>query len=518
MTKRVTAVLLCLALLWGCLAGCGQEQKPGEARESASQEPAQSQSAAAEEAIPMSDRPQIDWNTAFQMEDLPDGEVSIAEIAFLKLNEDGTKTVLTVPKEKLSENLPKRLPRTRYFEQFMDPAVAEELLPVLDYALYRDCCGMCVPTARLSGSLVGEAACFLSPTYFETYSFSAQGVRRYQEPDGQTVTFLEIRIDNYKDVRDKYRRLDGLNSANAFVDNIPEGLDEAGKMFRIYRWLTETVQPYHGTGSRQEYFSRPTWSLLFDAMLDHVAVDAGYAETLTVLCNLAGIECFTVKSTDHDWNIARIDGQYYHFDPACDRGLTPADFRCFGVSDEAFQAYHGGNLEESLSFSREYCPPCPENLLPDRLDPGTDEDTPASRICAYYELRNARDANPLLLFYRMGYGREEIGTEAPKNGWIRTRVDLETLMELLRGVTTAEQAARFVAGRFERKTEGDSKLSYRAPAENPELTRLVGLEDNGDGTWTARVLRFRSITDFTPDQELVTVVLLDGAWLVADVK
>ena len=154
-----------------------------------------------------------------------------------------------------------------------------------------------------------------------------------------------------------------MNAANAFVDNFPEGLDEQAKMFHIYRWLTETVQLYHDKGSREEYFGRPTWSLLFDAMIGHFAIDAGYAETLTVICSLAGIECFTVKSADHAWNVARIDGQYYHFDAACDQGLTPADYRCFGVSDGSFRACHS-EYGEKLSFYREYCPSCPEDLYP----------------------------------------------------------------------------------------------------------------------------------------------------------
>ena len=513
MIKRMISVLLCLALLCGSFAGCGPDPRPREETGSAEPETTQTQHANPEDPIPTTDRPQIDWNTAFQTADLPEGEVDIDSVALLKPNEDGSETVLTVPKAELSENLPQRLPRTRYYEQFMDPAVAEELLPVLDYAFFRNCRAVCVPTARLSPGLVAASEAFLSPTYFDTYVFSARGVRSWVGQDGQTVTFLLVSIDNFKEVRDKYRRLDGLNAANAFVDNFPEGLDEQGKMFRIYRWLTQTVQFYHG-GSRQDYYDRPTWSYLFDSMIGHVAVDEGYAETLTVICNLAGIECFTVKSADSAWNVARIDGEYYLFDAARDQGLTPADFRYFGVSDETFRSCRGGDGDAALPFWQEYCPACRKDLFPVRLDSGTDGDSPVSRIAAYYEYRNARNANPLFLFYRLGYEREAIGTEAPKDGWIRTLVEPDELTELFRGVMTAEEAARFAAGWFETKTEGDAGLSYRVPAEDPWLTRLVGLEDNGDGTWTAQVLRFTPPDGFTPDQETVTVVRIDGAWFV----
>lgn len=518
MNKQITAVLLCLTLLCACFAGCGQDRKPGETRHTAEPETRQTEHDTAEEEIPILDRAEIDWNTAFQTEGLPEGELAEDCIAFLKSEEDGSNTVLTVSKAELGEALPKRLPRPRYFEQFMDPAVAEELLPILDYALYRDCFQMCVPTARLSPDLVAAAEPFLTPTYYDTCRFSARGVCRFIQPDGQTLTFLLVSIDNYKDIRDRYRRVDGMNAANAFVDNFPEGLTEQEKLFRIYHWLTETVQLYHGTDSREEYFGRPTWSLLFDAMIGHVAVDVGYAETLSVICNLAGIDCFTVKSADHDWNIARIDGKYYRFDAARDQGLTPADFRYFGVSDETCRGYQNGNADAPLPFYAEYCPACREDLFPIRLDGDPDEDSPAAKISEYYALRNARNENPLLLFYRMGCYREEIGTEAPKDGWIRTQVEMEALRSLLGGVMTTEEAARFASGCLETRADGDARLSYRVPAEDPKLTRLTGLADNGDGTWTAQVLRFRSPAEFTPDQELVAVVRINGEWFVAGVE
>lgn len=515
--KQATAVLLCLALLCACFAGCGQKQPPAEASASGSQEsrpaPQEPTTAAAEAEIPGVEQPRIDWNTAFQTTELPAGELDVDSVAFLKQNEDGSKSVLTVPKAELRSKLPKQLPRTRYYEQFLDPAVTEELLPVLDYALFQDCCSMCVPSARLSGSLIGESGQLLSKTFFDAYSFSGQGVRKYPQPDGQEQVFLLVNIDNYREIRDKYRRLDGLNAAKAVVLELPEGLDEQEILFRFYRWLTQTVQYYPGQDPRRDYHEKHNSSLLFDAMLNHLTIDEGYAETLTVLCSLAGIECFTVSSGEHFWNIARIDGTYYHFDAACDRGRTPADFRCFGISDEAFRACHGAGVEP-LPFYREYGPACRDELFPALLDGGTDGNSPAAAIAAYYQYRNDRNANPLFLFYLMQYSREGIGTEAPKDGWIRTLVDMEALTAFLGGVMTPAQCARFTAGRLEARTEGDARLSYRVPAEDPELTRLVGLEDNGDGSWTARLLRFRSPAAFTPVQETVTLVQTDGKWLV----
>ena len=517
MNKRVTSILLCAALICALLSGCGNINKPGGESGPAQQATEPVPTEPSDEQIPAADLPLIDWNTAFDTEGLPAGELDGDSVAFLKRNADGSETVISVPKAELSERLPKRLPRTRYYERFMDPAVTEELLPVIDLALFMDCFSMCVPTCTLSKSLVEDSGKFLSPTYFDTYDFSAHGVRRYDRPDGQTLVFLRISIDNYSQIRDKYRRLDGMNAANAFVDNLTEELDERGKMFFIYRWLTGTVQYFGEDGDPREYYERATWSLLFDAMIGHAAVDAGYAETLTIICSLAGIECFSVRSDSHIWNVARIDGKYYRFDAACDWGLTPAEFRYFGASDETFRKYHGEGAEP-LPFYKEYCPACEEDLFPPLMEGVTDETSPAYKIAAYYRLLNARNAKPLLVFYMMGYEFEAIGKEYQKEGWVRTRVETEALMEHLKGYMTDGCAAQFAAGYLEARTEGDTMLSYRVPPDDPELIRPVSLERNADGTWTVELLRFRTSCEFTPESETVTMVLVNGEWFVDSVE
>ena len=278
--------------------------------------------------------------------------------------------------------------------------------------------------------------------------------------------------------------------------------------------VAETVQFYSKDGSPESYYKK-SWSLIFDSMIMHVAVDAGYAETLTIICNLAGIECFTVKSDSHIWNIARIDGNYYHFDACFDRGLTPADFRCFGVSDRTLQTVHGTN-EELFPVYRECYPSCTDDLYPVSLDPGTDESAPIYRLVTFYRFRNDRNANPLFLFYLLHYSYEEIGKEALKNNRIRTRVKWKELTDLLSSVMTEKQLAQFTAGYFE--TEDGGKLSYRIPPENPVLTRLVGLEEIEDGIWLAHVLRFHAPFDFSMDEETISMSRINGEWLVDGVE
>lgn len=513
MNKRVTSILLCAALICALFSGCFSVNEPNGESEPTRQATEPIPTEPSEEHIPEADLPLIDWDAAFQTEGLPAGELDFDSVAFLTPGEGGSETVLNVPKAEIEGSLPKRLPRTRYYEQFMDPAVNEELLPLIDYALFINSSGFCVPTSRLSRELVESSGDLIRATYFDTYVFSAKGVMKYDQPDGQFV-FLLVSIDNFSEIRDRWRRLDGLNSANGLVNSIPAELDERGRMLYIYRWLTQTVQYYGFDDSSREYYENKSWSLLFDAMLSHCTVDIGYAETLTVICNLAGIECFTVKSESHVWNVARIDEKYYRFDAAADRGLTPADFRYCGVSDETFINFNGAGGEEALAFYREYCPQCRDDLFSPRPDAGKDTNEPISKIAEYYRLRNARNANPLLLFYQMKYKHEEICKESPKSCWIGTCVRSDALMELLCGVMTREQAARFAEGYLEAKTDDERMVAYRVPAEDPLLVRLAGAEDNGDGTWSVHLLRYRFPCEFTPYEETVSMTLINGEWFI----
>lgn len=518
MNKRFTAVLLCMTLLFVFLAGCRQEHIAANDDLQTPQIALQTPSASPDPVIRTIDAPRIDCNTAFEANDLPDIELTADSVAFLKRNEDGSRSVIIIRMSEIRENLPKRLPRTHYFEQFMDTAVTDDLLPLLDYALYRDCFSMCIPSARLSSSLVEESEQFLFSTYFDTYRFSARDVCKYVQPDGQTMLFLRIDFDNYNEIRDKYRRLDGMNSANAFVNNFPDGLNEWEKILRVYRWITETVRFYGSDGTSKDYYEKTSWSLLFDSMLKHTTVDAGYSETMTILCNLAGIECFSVKGVSHVWNIARVDGKYYRFDPTCDRGLTPADYRFFGVSDETFLKFHNAEESEPLPFYREYCPACDADLMPTRIDCRTNEHDPICKIVTYYEFLNDRNENPLLLLYCMDYTFEEIGREALKNGWIRTQVDMNVLMDRLHKVMTETHAVKFAEDYFAVSADAESKVSYHNPCESPQMIRLIGLKDNGNGIWAAQILRFRSPFDYDADEQTITMIRINDEWFVDDVR
>lgn len=74
---------------------------------------------------------------------------------------------------------------------------------------------------------------------------------------------------------------------------------------------------------------------LYDCFMDETGVCGGYARYLEFLLNHAGIECQVANGSgagvDHTWVIAKIDGQWYHFDPTWEASFPR--WYWFGVGD-----------------------------------------------------------------------------------------------------------------------------------------------------------------------------------------
>lgn len=80
--------------------------------------------------------------------------------------------------------------------------------------------------------------------------------------------------------------------------------------------------------------------------LEGEAVCAGYAEAFQMLCQGVGIETITVTSADHEWNLVKLYGNWYHVDATWDD--TNSGFRTtyLNVSDQKIGG--GSHTPESL--------------------------------------------------------------------------------------------------------------------------------------------------------------------------
>ena len=532
--KRLLSLLLCLALIFALLTGCkdSPEKVPTEsipATVAVSAEP-DPEAASRPGTQPASDvpegtaahgtdpvsapLPEIPWTKAFRTKNVPEGSVDAESVAFLHRDGDGTLTVTNVPIREILSGQPERLPRSRYYEQYMPEALTAELLPAMDYAMAHGFSRLCIPTASFTYGDIHAAASYLGWTYsVNNNGVGALDISHFPQADGSTLTFVLVTIAGMEkgQLIEQYR--EGVAAAEAIVDAMPEGLDERGRMLFLYQWLTDHVEYDYN-----DYYNEQNWCLLYDALVRHSTVCAGYTEALTVLANLAGIDCFTVvgfvnqtdQSFGHIWNVARIDGQYYQFDATWDAGLDPREYTYFGVSSDYMLAHHTKYL---TAFSEQMLPPCPDSLLPDAL-PRSEADGPAFPVYWHYRLGNAMRSNPTQLLRYMAF--DKVKAEAPADGWISTDVPYAAFLGSLTILMTPDQAARFAAEHL--RADENGKLAYRVPEEAPVLERLCGLEENADGTWTARVCMIAADYSFTMRDDRITLVEQDGQWYLAGVE
>ena len=101
---------------------------------------------------------------------------------------------------------------------------------------------------------------------------------------------------------------------------------EVEKLDKLYYRVSTTMDAGESTG------------LLYDSIMNGKGSDKDSAQYLELLLNHVGIECMTAFSIDqeHDepgsfWVVAKLDGQYYHFDPFLQQ--TFETWYWFGVGD-----------------------------------------------------------------------------------------------------------------------------------------------------------------------------------------
>jgi transglutaminase-like putative cysteine protease len=245
----------------------------------------------------------------------------------------------------------------------MPQELIDELLPILDYAVVNGCSRFCFPASTVTYTMIRQASRYLSYSYDinDKCRINPLTVQRVALGDAE-VNFLMITVLGMEcsGSVDKYR--EGLAAAQAVVDAMPEGLDEQGKMLYLYKYLCDNVRYSYGL-----YYESNDVSLLYDALVLHSTVCAGYAEGLFVLCNLAGLDCFILSGEVgplgdindlHAWNIARVDGKYYEFDATWDEGKPPERYVWYGMSEDYARISHA----KLRSFEAEILPPHPDKL------------------------------------------------------------------------------------------------------------------------------------------------------------
>lgn len=317
----------------------------------------------------------LPWRTALMDPTLPDGNAVPDAVSYCFTDDDGAVHVENVTFPEINAYLERRthLPRTAHFDAFLSEGV-RSLLPVLDYALCRGCTSLCVPTTALEGSELFAASRWLELIYHaNSYGVTGRTVSSFENRAGETVRYIYVAFQGMQDAVFASRFRAGLEEAERIVASVPEGADEVAAARYLYQYLTDHVA--YDDEYRDHWDMRES-CLLYDALSAHATVCAGFETALYTLYNLAGIECFSVfgelygpaigredlmNGNGHAWSIARLNGEYYEFDPTWDVGEPPENYRFFAVSTEDIQAYYPRVYD---AITEEYAPPCTKTLVP----------------------------------------------------------------------------------------------------------------------------------------------------------
>ena len=112
------------------------------------------------------------------------------------------------------------------------------------------------------------------------------------------------------------------DGAKAVLERIlQDGMSEFAKEAAIYEWVLQNVE-YDWTHTDVMAETPRESYTPYGGVVNRKAVCLGYASTIQLLMELAGIECITVvgaaQGGDHAWNQVRLDGEWYCVDVTWD--------------------------------------------------------------------------------------------------------------------------------------------------------------------------------------------------------
>lgn len=104
---------------------------------------------------------------------------------------------------------------------------------------------------------------------------------------------------------------------------LKDSMSDLEKETAIYSWIVNNVDYDWTHQDRMKETPRASFTP-YGGLVNRKAVCLGYATTFQLLCDLAGVECITVvgaahtSSSDHGWNMVRLDGKWYCVDVTWD--------------------------------------------------------------------------------------------------------------------------------------------------------------------------------------------------------
>ena len=148
---------------------------------------------------------------------------------------------------------------------------------------------------------------------------------------------------------------------------LKDGMSDYEKEKAIYGWIVFHVDYDWSHQDGMKGTPRESFTP-YGGLVKQVAICLGYATSFQLLMDLAGVECITVvgaahmSSSDHGWNMVRLNGEWYCVDVTWDAnyreqgGGRPEDWSYFNVtSDEMADSNHQwdyANTPEAVAEDR----------------------------------------------------------------------------------------------------------------------------------------------------------------------
>lgn len=138
------------------------------------------------------------------------------------------------------------------------------------------------------------------PWYADGYSY------RYYENSGLITEFIPRNLDETEYDRSLYEQ----KTAEILQETVFPGMDSWQILLSLHDYLAANCA-YDESGTCRKGY---------DLLVGGTAVCSGYARAYMDLAKRAGVECVYVKSDgmDHAWNLARVNGNWYHVDVTWD--------------------------------------------------------------------------------------------------------------------------------------------------------------------------------------------------------
>lgn len=116
-----------------------------------------------------------------------------------------------------------------------------------------------------------------------------------------------------------------LNKARSIVyKTITDDMSDLDKEIAIYEKIHKIAD--------QRYPERNINAFAYSVLMEGEGICIDFAEAVSLLMTLAGLECWITRSSTHEWNVIRIDGKYYEIDCMWDDHSQVLNWKYFNLS------------------------------------------------------------------------------------------------------------------------------------------------------------------------------------------